>query len=382
MIYDLILVGGGLSAGMTALCLRHKRADLNVLIIEKESHLGGDHTWSFHPSDVAPSSEPWINPIVSMRWDGHEVRFPEFARSIGSGYCSIRSTDFDVKVRAALGEKVLLNETVTELNRNSVTTLSGLSFTSRCVIDARGIFETKGHLGYQKFVGCFLEMKSSHGLTHPILMDATVAQIDGYRFVYSLPWDATHILIEDTYYSESAKLDRKLVEQRVQDYCVKQGWEVAAVDHIEEGILPIPITDALPRWTNGVPQIGLGGHCFHPTTGFSLPDAVRVAEFIASIAVIGEWNDLPMALRRYCEGRWKRGRFFRLLNRMLFWGVQDKDRYRVLQRFYRLPEPLILDFYRGELSLFENFRIVAGRPPISILTLGRNLWERGLNDLH
>ena len=47
------------------------------------------------------------------------------------------------------------------------------------------------------------------------VMDATVEQIDGYRFVYVLPLSATEIFVEDTYYSDGPELDLDAVSARI-----------------------------------------------------------------------------------------------------------------------------------------------------------------------
>jgi lycopene beta-cyclase len=48
----LILAGGGLANGLIAWRLRQLRPQVRVLMIESGSSLGGNHTWSFHDSDL------------------------------------------------------------------------------------------------------------------------------------------------------------------------------------------------------------------------------------------------------------------------------------------------------------------------------------------
>ena len=38
----------------------------------------------------------------------------------------------------------------------------------------------------------------------------------------------------------------------------------------------------------------------------------------------------------------------------------------MLQRFYRLPQPLVERFYAGRPSLIDRARILAGSPPVPI----------------
>jgi len=66
-----------------------------------------------------------------------------------------------------------------------------------------------------------------------------------------------------------------------------------------------------------------------------------------------------------------------MLNRMLFHAAKPHERYKVLQRFYRLPPGLIGRFYAGESNVFDKLRILTGRPPIPIPRALGALWRGG-----
>ena len=51
--YDYILVGGGLQNALIALLLAERRPGTTLALLEREERLGGNHTWSFHDTDVA-----------------------------------------------------------------------------------------------------------------------------------------------------------------------------------------------------------------------------------------------------------------------------------------------------------------------------------------
>jgi lycopene beta-cyclase len=51
---------------------------------------------------------------------------------------------------------------------------------------------------------------------------------------------------------------------------------------------------------------------------------------------------------------------------MLFRGADGADRYKILERFYRLTPGLIERFYAGNTTLGDKARILSGKPPISI----------------
>jgi lycopene beta-cyclase len=51
---------------------------------------------------------------------------------------------------------------------------------------------------------------------------------------------------------------------------------------------------------------------------------------------------------------------------MLFGAAAPIDRYRVLERFYRLDRRLIERFYAGRSTLADKVRILAGKPPVPV----------------
>jgi lycopene beta-cyclase len=63
---------------------------------------------------------------------------------------------------------------------------------------------------------------------------------------------------------------------------------------------------------------------------------------------------------------------------MLFRAAQPDERYRVLQRFYGLREPLMARFYAGRLTPFDKARIVSGVPPVPFFAGLRCIPERKL----
>ena len=61
---------------------------------------------------------------------------------------------------------------------------------------------------------------------------------------------------------------------------------------------------------------------------------------------------------------------------MLFKAAHPVERYRVLQRFYRLPPALIARFYAGRSTLADKVRLLAGKPPVPIGRAVRAIMEK------
>ncbi|MDO7841626.1 lycopene beta-cyclase CrtY [Sphingomonas immobilis] len=365
---DLAILGGGLAGGLIALALRAKRPDLDLAVIEAEGALGGNHVWSFFASDVADADRWLIEPLIAHRWDGYDVAFPAHRRAISEPYRSIDSERFDAVVRASLAPGTLLSARVVEATATGVTLADGTTIAARGVIDARGTGDLGLlDLGWQKFAGQELLLSAPHGAAHPLVMDATVPQDDGYRFVYCLPFGPERMFVEDTYYSETPVLDAALLGLRIANYAKGRGWDVTEVRREETGVLPVAMGgDFEGYWgRDGVAKAGMRAGLFHPMTGYSLPDAVRLASLIARTGDLSgaALHDLTHG---YARRLWRARGFYRILAKMLFRAADPPERYRILERFYRLDARLIGRFYAGNTHLADKVRILSGKPPVPI----------------
>ncbi|MFT3841299.1 MAG: lycopene beta-cyclase CrtY [Myxococcaceae bacterium] len=356
---ELILAGGGLANGLLAARLAATRPDVSFLVLEGGPTLGGNHTWSFHGSDVSLAQLEWLKSLCTRTWEGHDVKLPGTERTLGGTYHSIVSHDFDQRLRAVLGNRVRLSTRIESLTSTSVTLSTGERLDATAVIDALGKFGT-GPCGYQKFLGRELELDAPHGLTRPLLMDATVEQLDGFRFVYFLPWDERRVLVEDTYYSDTAAVDLLELGRRIDAVVAARGWRVASVLREESAALPIPLSGDAPVFER--PTLGVSGGFFHATTGYSLPFAAALAE---RVAARHDFNAaaLTTELARAAQEHWRSQSFFRTLNRMLFLGAEPAERVNVFSSFYRLDEAAIAHFYAGRMTAWEKLKALRRGAP-------------------
>lgn len=367
--WDLILVGGGLANGLIAWRLRQLQPQLKMLLLEAGAEPGGNQTWSFHQDDLTPAQHAWIAPLVAHRWPGYDVRFPALTRRLDGGYLSITSGRFAAVIAEALGDSLRTRTPVSALTPETVTLADGSLLRASAVIDGRG-YQPGAHLtiGFQAFLGQQWRLSQPHGLTRPLLMDATVDQSAGYRFVYTLPLSADSLLIEDTHYIDRATLGDDRARQHIADYAAAQGWALERLEREEQGNLPITLAgDCRAFWQQkaGQPCSGLRAGLFHSTTGYSLPQAAALADLIARQRDLSS-GALFALTRDYAQRQWRRQRFFRMLNRMLFLAGRPDGRWQVMQRFYRLNHGLIARFYAGQLTLADKARILTGKPPVPV----------------
>jgi lycopene beta-cyclase len=262
-----------------------------------------------------------------------------------------------------------------------VETAKGDIFAARLVIDARGASELPAGTvcGYMKFMAREYKLKGPHGLSKPLLIDANCPQLDGLRFFRLFPIDENRVRLEETFCSESPVLNRERLHRSMAAYIERQGWSVESVERDEEAVLVLPMTKAyLSPSIGGEPlPIGLRGGYFHAQTGYSLPDAVRVAEFLSGL------EDLVTSAARERLLKFRRSwlskqRFYRLINRFMFYASESPLRYQVLQSLYEQPHDVISRFNAGRSTWTDRMRILLKRPQVPTDRALKSLTEKSI----
>ncbi|SDR68996.1 lycopene beta-cyclase [Friedmanniella luteola] len=366
---DLAVLGGGLAGGLVALAVAERHPHLRLAVVEQD-RIGGNHVWSHFAADVDDADAWLVEPLISHRWDAYDVAFPGFARELRAPYRSITSERLAEVVHARLPAGSVVRGRVADARPDRVRLHDGRTLHARAVLDARGPGDLGLlRLGYQKFVGQVLHTRAPHGVQRPVVMDATVEQRDGYRFVYLLPFGPQEVFVEDTYYSDSADLDVRDLQRRIAAYGTARGWQVERAGRTESGVLPVVVSgDFDAYWASTGTELakaGMRAGLFHPTTGYSLPDAIRLAGLVAAAEDLSHAALLELT-HTHAARTWRERGFYRLLDTMLFGAAEPTERYRVLQRFYRLDPALVQRFYAAGSTRSDQLRILSGRPPVPV----------------
>jgi lycopene beta-cyclase len=370
---DIAIVGGGLAGGLIAFALRRARPDISVRLIEAGPTLGGNHRWSWFASDLSPEGEALMAAFPTVRWDGgYDVAFPAYRRHLPTPYRSLASADFAAALARELDpETIVAGQTVEALAPDGVTLAGDARIVARTVIDCRGFAPTP-HLfgGWQVFLGRHMRTAASHGVERPVIMDATVDQRGGYRFVYILPLAADELFIEDTYYQDAPRLDRPALVRRIDDYCASHGWSGETLGE-ETGILPVLTGGNFARWQSerrvaGVARAGAHAGFLHPLTSYTLPFAVETALAVARDADL-PGSAMAAMLEDWARAHWRKTGFYRRLGAMLF-AAEPAQRRRVFERFYRLDARLIERFYAAQSTAVDRLRVLCGKPPVHVGT--------------
>ena len=363
--FDYLLIGGGLQNALIALAVLERDPQARVALVERGPAVGGNHLWCFHGADLNAAGRALVAPLVVRRWDGYSVHFPGFERRLASPYSAVSSERLAERVAGVFAQcpqaALMLGRSAVRVTAAGARLDDGRELTGRIVIDARGPeAHSREHLvGYQKFLGLELELRAPCALSEPIVMDATVVQHDGFRFVYTLPLSPTRVLVEDTYFADGPELDAPTLRERALSYAEHLDLKVSCIYREEIGILPLP--GATFPVLAGCPWLaGYAGGWFHPTTGYSFPIAARLALHVADTEPETLFGPSFTVLSREHA---RQQRYACLLNRLLFQAVPEHARRDVLERFYELPEASIARFYALSTTALDRARILCGRPP-------------------
>lgn len=372
---DIAILGGGLAGGLIALALAERRPELDVVLVEQGASLGGNHVWSFFGPDVGSEDRWLLERLVVHGWRGYDVDFPGQQRTLPTTLYSVTSGQLDYELRQTLPPRAIMTgQRVIEAGAREVRCADGTRITAGAVIDARGA-RLAGELtgGWRKFAGQLLRLDAPHGLERPLLFDATVEQLDGFRFVSCTPVAEREILIEDTCYSDSSTLDREAAAKRIERYCVERGWRRSKLLGEEHGVLPIVSGgDFTAFWrASGAEAVKAGSRAglFHPLTGYSLPLATRFAVALAERRDFSA-EGLARFSSAFARDAWARAGFARKLAGAMFAITAPIDRHKAFERLYARDRGTIERFLAGRPTFGDKLAILGGLPPIP---LGRML---------
>jgi lycopene beta-cyclase len=391
--HDVIIVGGGLAGGLIALALHRHAPGCRFVVVEAGRSFGGHHRWSWFETDIPLRERALMTGFNVNGWDeGYDITFPGLGRTLPTSYRSLASAEFHRALIEELpAERVMLETKAASLDAGGVTLADGSRMAAKRVIDCRP-FKPSKHLagGWQVFLGQHFKCETPHGLTRPVIMDASVDQIaphgngEAYRFVYVLPLSEDEVFIEDTYYADQPKMDADVLKGRVAEYAHRNGWKGEVIDQ-EAGILPVisggdfaaaSAEVAIP----GVAVAGARGGFSHPLTSYTLPfaasNALAIAKMIArQPELTGE--ELATFCARRAKRHWRATAYYRLLSRMLFEAAEPGKRVVVFEHFYALQGRLVERFYAGRSTWPDRLRILTGKPPVAIPRAIRALFSSG-----
>ncbi len=390
---DVVIVGGGFAGLLTALKLHATKPDRHIIVVDAADKLAGHQTWFFHESELSNSeSLSWLSPLIDKEWTECSYQFPRLA-STRQGRCfAIRSEDLRRVAKERLGDDIYVNSPVTRLSESHVELENGRIIAARCVLDASGAQSPDNNpespeqenatgtlAGYQKSITLEVELESAHGLTAPVMIDATCPQLDGLRYYQLLPWSEKRLQVSEIYYSDTPEINRERICRSIRSFINRKGWVIKKETREEARAIPLPLTSTYLTASVGGEALPIGryGGYFHATLGSSVAETVRIAEFLATLEDLTTQSARDGLLRM--RRPWlRRQRFYRLINRWLFYAAEPTLRYAVLQKIFEQREDVIQRFVSGQTTFIDRFRLLKVRPAVPLERVLRSLSEKTL----
>jgi len=365
-----VIAGGGVSGLSLAAHLAVADHRHPVVVVDDGSHPLDDRTWALW------SDGPGLLDAAASRWF-ERIRVHANGRTtvlpLGRyRYRVVRGSDLRAVVRRytdPLPHFTFQSGHVDRIDQDGVV-VDGTHLRARWVFDSVIGPEVPPPVNAQlSFRGWHVRSeRPAFDAETPTFFDFRTSQEHGASFVYVLPFDAHHALVEHTSFTapgavELPRAQREALTEYLTEVVCTGGHEVEREEH---AVLPLCAAQAERRRGN-VLTIGAGGGLLKASTGFGYQRIQRDSEAIAeSLHRNGHPFELPQP-----SGR------FRMFDAVLL-DVVTRDPAQLERAFgalfrYRTAEPA-LRFLDEATTPPQEWKLFAGMPaPVYLAAAGRRL---------
>lgn len=385
--YEYVILGAG-CAGLSLCCyLLEQGVKGSILILDGKNDFADDRTWCFWNVEPTPFShqatKSWSSWIVQSE-DNTVVQSTQ-----AHPYLCLTAADFYKQVLELIArhENITLRlgtrvEGYKEHGDETFIRTSRRTYTARYVFDGRGlppgspVFEEARRQAVwlpQKFLGFRLRSrKPVFDPNHCTLMDFSVSQERGLRFVYVLPFTEREALVENVYLSE-AEISSGEHRTELQDY-LGSVYGLSPDDYVVDGEERgyIPMTDyTFPRRLGErTYSIGMLGGETRPSTGYTFLRIQRYCKALAESVAAGREAPTSTSPSRY---RWLDKVFLRFMREH---PEKCPDVY--LRMFASLPPDTLVRFLTEKSTQIDDLRLVLAMPKMPFIRIAARMLTSGL----
>ncbi len=365
--YDYIFAGAGMSA--LSLVCRIMDDDFfarkKILLIDADEKKLNDRTWSFWETEPG-----YFEELVYKSWNHVKVSNGEWSRTFEINpytYKMIRGIDFYQHVFIRLSKHPNIsfrNERIIEIkkgNPNKVKTDKG-QYSANFIFDS--LFNRNDLKGvkdipvlYQHFKGYFIETKGPLQEDIVTFMDFNIPQNESLQFMYMLPFDQKHCLVEHTYFSQYF-VSEETYDNTLQTYCNQifgeSNWKI---EETEKGIIPMTTAKFLNEKGNNIIPIGTLGGFTKASSGYTFYFVQKAAKSMA--------EDLKNGV---IPERHKSR--FNLYDALLLRVLAKDEGYghRLFSNLFKSTSPeLVFTFLNEESTVMQDLAIITKSPTIRFL---------------
>ena len=355
----ILIAGGGLAGCLAALALARHRPDVPFLIVEEEATFGGEGYRLFADADLKDGARELL-PFVTGSWPGFYVAFPGFNRNIRAGQSGFAAADLHAHMVATLDERQYrLGTKVVAVREDALVLDGGETLKAEGAIDARGAANLATlDLLYEASLERDYVLKAPHRVDRPVLIDATVDQAGGLRFMRLIPLAEDRLIVADVALSERALPDEGAAA-RLDAYLKARGWQKKKLLGERAISRPLPLAgDLAALWRLGghrVAKLGLRGGFVHPLTGATIADSAEMALLLATQRDFSgaALHDLFEAEAR---ALWKRREPLRAVT-AAFASAPAEERRALAESLSRLDPALISRLRADRLGMLDRLRV-------------------------
>lgn len=297
--YDFIICGTGASGLLTAYRMSKDKffSNKSILLIDKESKNSDDRTWCYWEKGTGE----WDH-LLTKTWPNIYFGSPMFSDTISLQdyqYKMLRSSAFYKYLWSEINQHpgfhciveniIAMEETAEGAEVRTTQSTFKAKKVINSIFDAQ-ILNTQKKYPYlkQHFIGWFIYT------THPAFqadtatfMDFNIPQQGNTRFMYVLPTDAHHALIEYTLFSETL-LDPQEYETAIRDYLEKLGIKDYVIKDKEYGNIPMTSYRFDQKNTSAIIHIGSAGGWTKASTGYTFAASVKKSKELVRFIKTGK----------------------------------------------------------------------------------------------
>jgi lycopene beta-cyclase len=345
---------------MAALAMARLRPEVPLLILEEGETFGGAGYRSFADAELGREGAELIGPLAVERWPGFYVAFPGFSRKLKAEWAGFAAADLHrAMVETLTPKQYRLGTKVVAVREDALVLDGGETIKAEGAIDARGTASLSIlDLLYEARLERDCLFEAPHRVDRPVLIDATVDQAGGLRFMQCVPLAEDRLIVADTCISERGQPDDQ-AEARLDAYLAARGWRERRAAPAHKRVRPLPAGgDFAAFWRLGgarVAKLGLRGGFVNPATGRTIADAVRNARLLAEQRDFSG-TALHDLFEAEAKAAWKKREALRAVPAALAEAMPE-GRRAVIERLYRLDPGLIARLHADRLGLLDRRRV-------------------------
>jgi len=360
-VYDLIVIGAGLSSLMFLSQYMKKSAGQSVLLLEQKDNVKQDQTFCIWEGPDLPSITRQFKLKPKKVWrkivlnDGSN----EIKRDIGPyRYVCFDGKETLKKLISASEQEITIinNERVSQTSYKNSTheiTTTNKTYYAKCIVDSRSNLkphEIKSTYIHQAFIGHEIEVDQEQFNPSEITLMSFTKNKDEIEFTYLLPFTKKRALVETTFFSSLPSIKR--IEESHSRLLKK--YDPYRSVRQEKAIIPMAII--IPDEEQGVLKIGTGAGMLRASSGYSMR---RIAKWLleSQPANINETNITRFKYKPDPLLNWLDNIF---LNVIL--NYPKKGPYLFMSLFKKTNMPSLIRFLSDDASKWDLINVIRGMP--------------------